>query len=98
MTLPHQGGGEKRFPFIALIGKDTTSRYAHLDLFWPMRGFSCLKRKEGGGGSDYDWGYDYRLLKKPRYFTKQGTVAKDPTLVGAPELTVLADGPPERLP
>ena len=32
------------------------------------------------------------------YFTKRGTVAKDPTLAGALVLMVLLDGPPDRLP
>jgi hypothetical protein len=63
-----------------------------------MSGCSFLKRKEGGGGSDYDWGYDYRLLKKPRYFTKQGMLAKAPTLTGAPGLILLLSGPPDKLP
>lgn len=63
-----------------------------------MSGFSFLNRQEGGGGSAYDWRYDYRLPKKPRYFTKQGMLAKDPTLVGAPELIWLLNGPPDKLP
>ena len=47
---------------------------------------------------DHSSPFGLRSCPSGSYFTKRGTVAKAPTLAGAPGLTVLVDGPPERLP